>query len=188
MYELTPAPGVKISRITAHEDDLAMALAARGIRIIAPIPGKSAVGVEIPNRHRELVRLRSVIATARFRDTKMDLPIPFGKSIEGEVFLQDLTKLPHLLIAGATGSGKSVGLNTIITGLLYACHPANLKFVMIDPKKIELQQYGSIMNHFVAMPEGSEEPIITDFNMALGRSEEHTSELQSRGHLVCRLL
>ena len=184
MYELTPAPGVKISRITALEDDLAMALAARGIRIIAPIPGKSAVGVEIPNRHRELVRLRDVIATARFRDTKMDLPIPFGKSIEGEVFLQDLTKLPHLLIAGATGSGKSVGLNTIITGLLYACHPANLKFVMIDPKKIELQQYGSIMNHFVAMPEGSEEPIITDFNMALGVLKSCEKEMERRYDLL----
>ena len=184
MYELTPAPGVKISRITALEDDLAMALAARGIRIIAPIPGKSAVGVEIPNRHRELVRLRDVIGTARFRDTKMELPIPFGKSIEGEVFLQDLTKLPHLLIAGATGSGKSVGLNTIITGLLYACHPANLKFVMIDPKKIELQQYASILDHFVAMPEGSQEPIITDFNMALGVLKSCEKEMERRYDLL----
>src|SRR5690625_7973373 len=111
MYELTPAPGVKISRITAHEDDLAMALAARGIRMIAPIPGKSAIGVEIPNRHRELVRLRDVIGTARFRDARMELPVPLVESIEGEVFLQDLTKLPHLLIAGATGAGKCVALN-----------------------------------------------------------------------------
>ncbi|MEX1054399.1 MAG: DNA translocase FtsK 4TM domain-containing protein, partial [Rhodothermales bacterium] len=135
LYELSPAPGIKISRITALEDDLAMATAARGIRMIAPIPGKSAVGVEIPNRHRELVPIRDLIGTARFRDSKMELPIPIGKTIEGEVFMQDLTKLPHLLIAGATGSGKSVGLNALIAGLHYACHPANLKFVMIDPKK-----------------------------------------------------
>ncbi len=184
MYELTPAPGVKISRITALEDDLAMALAARGIRMIAPIPGKSAVGVEIPNRHRELVRLCDVIGTARFRDAKMELPVPLGKSIEGEVFLQDLTKLPHLLIAGATGAGKSVGLNTIIAGLLYSCHPANLKFVMIDPKKIELQQYAQIFEHFVAMPEEAPDPIITDFSQALGVLKSCEKEMEHRYDLL----
>jgi DNA segregation ATPase FtsK/SpoIIIE, S-DNA-T family len=184
LYELTPAPGIKISRITALEDDLAMAMAARGIRIIAPIPGKSAVGVEIPNRHRELVRLRDTIGTARFRDAKMELPIPIGKSIEGEVFLQDLTKLPHLLIAGATGSGKSVGLNTIIAGLLYACHPANLKFVMIDPKKIELALYSTIVDHFIAMPEESQDPIITDFTQALGVLKSCEKEMEARYDLL----
>lgn len=184
MYELTPAPGVKISRITSLEHDLAMAVAARGIRMIAPIPGKSAIGVEIPNRHRELVRLRDVIGTARFRDTKMELPIPFGESIEGEVFLQDLTKLPHLLIAGATGAGKSVGLNTIIAGLLYSCHPANLKFVMIDPKKIELQQYAQIFEHFVAMPEEADDPIITDFSQALGVLKSCEKEMEQRYDLL----
>lgn len=180
LYELTPAPGVKINRITALENDLAMAMAARGIRIIAPIPGKSAVGVEIPNRRRELVRIRDVIGTARFRDSDMALPVPVGKTIEGEVFMIDLAKLPHLLIAGATGSGKSVGLNTLITGLIYACHPANLKFVMIDPKKIELQQYKYIVDHYVAMPENSEEPIITDVSQALGVLKSCEREMELR--------
>ena len=180
LYELTPAPGVKINRITALENDLAMAMAAGGIRIIAPIPGKSAVGVEIPNRSRELVRIRDVIGTARFRDSEMELPIPIGKSIEGEVFITDLAKLPHLLIAGATGSGKSVGLNTLITGLIYACHPANLKFVMIDPKKIELQQYKYMVDHYVAMPENSEEPIITDVDQALGVLKSCEREMEIR--------
>ncbi len=180
LYELTPAPGVKINRITALENDLAMAMAAGGIRMIAPIPGKSAVGVEIPNRRRELVRIRDVIGTARFRDSEMELPIAVGKSIEGEVFLTDLTKLPHLLIAGATGSGKSVGLNTLITGLMYACHPANLKFVMIDPKKIELQQYKYMVDHYVAMPENSEEPIITDVAQALGVLKSCEREMEIR--------
>lgn len=184
LYELTPAPGIKISRITSLEDDLAMAMAAKGIRMIAPIPGKSAVGVEIPNRHRELVQIRDVIGTAKFRDSKMELPIPIGKSIEGEVFMQDLTKLPHLLIAGATGSGKSVGLNTLITGLLYACHPANLKFVMVDPKKIELQQYNAIADHYVAMPENGKDPIITDFDEALGVLKSCEREMELRYDLL----
>ena len=182
-YELTPAPGVKISRITALEDDLAMALAAPGIRIIAPIPGKSAIGVEIPNRTRELVRLRSLLATAKFRDARaagMALPIAIGKAIEGEVFLEDLTRMPHLLIAGATGSGKSVGLNTLITGLLYACHPADLKFVMIDPKKIELNAYGALVDHFLAMPEDAEEPIISDFGQAAGVLRSCEREMERR--------
>ena len=184
MYELTPAPGVKISRITALENDLAMAMAARGIRIIAPIPGKSAVGVEIPNRHRELVRVRDIIGTARFQDNHMELPVAIGKAIDGEVFVEDLTKMPHLLIAGATGSGKSVGLNTLIVGLLYACHPANLKFVMIDPKKIELQQYAQIFDHFAAMPPHSEDPIITDFTDALGVLKCCEKEMELRYDLL----
>lgn len=186
LYELTPAPGVKISKITSLEDDLAMALAAPGIRMIAPIPGKSAIGVEIPNRHRELVRIRDVIGTARFRDAQMELPIALGKTIEGEVYLQDLTRLPHLLIAGATGSGKSVGLNALITGLLYACHPANLKFVMIDPKKIELQQYAAVVDHFLAMPEGAEEPIITDFTQALSVLKSCEKEMELRYDLLSK--
>ncbi len=186
LYELTPAPGVKISKITSLEDDLAMALAAPGIRMIAPIPGKSAIGVEIPNRHRELVRIRDVIGTARFRDAQMELPIALGKTIEGEVYLQDLTRLPHLLIAGATGSGKSVGLNALITGLLYACHPANLKFVMIDPKKIELQQYAAVVDHFLAMPEDAEEPIITDFTQALAVLKSCEKEMELRYDLLSK--
>lgn len=184
LYELTPAPGVKISRIKSLEDDLAMAMAARGIRMIAPIPGKSAIGVEIPNRHREFVRIRDIIGTKKFRDAKMALPIPLGKTIEGEVFLVDLTKMPHLLIAGATGSGKSVGVNGIINGLLYSCHPANLKFVMIDPKKIELQQYARLLDHYIAMPEDAEQAIITDFTQALGVLKSCEKEMERRYDLL----
>ncbi len=185
-YELTPAPGIKVSRIKSLEDDLAMAMAAQGIRIIAPIPGKSAVGVEIPNRHRELVRLRDVIGTAKFRDTDMELPIPIGKTIEGEVFLSDLTKMPHLLIAGATGSGKSVGLNGLITGLIYASHPANLKFVVIDPKKIELQQHAALRDHFLALPEDIDEPVVTDVEQALGVLKSCEKEMENRYDLLSK--
>ena len=184
LYELTPAPGVKISRITALEDDLAMAMAARGIRMIAPIPGKSAIGVEIPNRHRELVRARDMIGTTKFNAARMELPLILGKSIEGEVFIRDLTMMPHLLIAGATGSGKSVGLNACIAGLLYACHPANLKFVMIDPKKIELQQYARIVEHFIAMPEEAMDAIITDIDQALGTLKSCEIEMEQRYDLL----
>ncbi|HUF09726.1 MAG TPA: DNA translocase FtsK [Rhodothermales bacterium] len=184
LYELTPAPGVKISRIKALEDDLAMAMAARGIRMIAPIPGKSAIGVEIPNRYRELVQVRSVMNTARFRDAKMALPVALGKTIEGEVYVEDLTKMPHLLMAGATGSGKSVGLNNLVANLLYACRPQDLKFVMIDPKRIELQQYARIFDHFIAMPEGSEEPIITDFTDASGVLNSCLREMELRYDLL----
>ncbi len=184
LYELTPAPGVKISRITALEDDLAMAMAARGIRMIAPIPGKSAIGVEIPNRHRELVRIRDLIGTTKFSSARMELPLILGKTIEGEVFIRDLSMMPHLLIAGATGSGKSVGLNACIAGLLYACHPANLKFVMIDPKKIELQQYARIVEHYVAMPEEAMDPIITDIQQALGTLRSCEKEMEERYDLL----
>ena len=184
MYELTPAPGIKISKIKALEDDLAMAMAARGIRIVAPIPGKTAIGVEIPNRHRELVRLRDLIATKKFRDNKMRLPFPLGKTIEGHVYIQDIASMPHLLIAGATGAGKSVCLNALITGLLYACHPSNLKFVMIDPKKIELQQYGRIVDHYVAIPETYEMPIVTDVSQALGVLKSCEREMEFRYTLL----
>ena len=187
-YELTPAPGVKISRITALEDDLAMALAAPGIRIIAPIPGKSSIGVEIPNRQREMVRLRQMLRTAKFRDAgragKMALPVPIGKTIEGEVFIADLAKMPHLLVAGATGSGKSVGVNAMIVGLLYAKHPADLKFVMIDPKMIELNGYSALLNHFSAMPEDAEEPIITDFSQAAAVLRSCEQEMTLRYELL----
>lgn len=184
LYELTPAPGVKISRIKSLEDDLAMALAARGIRMIAPIPGKSAIGIEIPNRHREFVRVRDLIATKKFQDTKMELPVPLGKTIEGEAYLIDLAKQPHMLIAGATGSGKSVGVNALIDGLLYACHPANLKFVLIDPKKIELQQYARILDNYIAMPEDATDPIITDFKLALGALQSCEREMERRYDLL----
>ncbi|MFP4227374.1 MAG: DNA translocase FtsK 4TM domain-containing protein [Salinivenus sp.] len=183
-YELTPAPGVKVSRIKSLEDDLAMALAAPSVRMMAPIPGKSAIGVEIPNRDRELVRLREIIGTAKFRDTEMDLPIPMGKTIEGEVQLADLTTMPHLLIAGATGSGKSVGLNSIITGLIYACHPMNLRFVIIDPKKIELQQYTALKTQFVAQPEDVDQTVITDIEEASGVLKSVEKEMEERYELL----
>jgi S-DNA-T family DNA segregation ATPase FtsK/SpoIIIE len=183
-YELTPAPGVKVSRIKSLEDDLAMAMAASGVRMLAPIPGKSAIGVEIPNRNRELVRLSEILGTAKFRDTDMTLPLPMGKSIEGEVFLADLTKMPHLLIAGATGSGKSVGLNSLITGLIYACHPMNLRFVVIDPKKIELQQYTALETQFVAQPQDVDQTVITDIEEASGVLKSVEKEMEERYDLL----
>ncbi len=183
-YELTPAPGIKVSRIKSLEDDLAMAMAAPGIRMIAPIPGKSAVGVEIPNRNRELVRLRDVIGTRKFQDTDLKLPLPLGKNIEGEVHVGDLATMPHLLIAGATGSGKSVGLNSIITGLIYACHPANLRFVIIDPKKIELQQYTALETQFVAVPEDIDQTVITDIDEASGVLKSVEREMETRYDLL----
>ncbi len=184
LYELTPAPGVKVSRIKSLEDDLAMAMAAQGIRMIVPIPNKSAVGVEIPNRQRELVRVRSVINTTRFQESNMELPVVLGKTIEGGVFVQDLTKMPHLLIAGATGSGKSVGLNTLITGLLYACAPSDLKFVMIDPKKVELQQYEELEHHFLAMPEDGSDAITTEVEDALNILKACEQEMDARYDLL----
>lgn len=186
LYELTPAPGIKISRITALENDLAMAMAARGIRMIAPIPGKTAIGVEIPNRHRELVRITDVIGTAKFAKSNMELPLILGKSIEGEIVLEDLTKMPHVLIAGATGSGKSVGLNTFIAGLLFACRPELLKFVMIDPKKIELSPYAHIASHYIAMPPEADHAIITDVDQALGTLKSCEKEMELRYDLLSK--
>ncbi|MCH8568631.1 MAG: DNA translocase FtsK [Balneolales bacterium] len=162
LYELQPAPDVKISKIEGYANDLKMAMATHGLRIIAPIPGKSAVGIEVPNRKKEIVYIKDVIATKKFADSDMTLPVAFGKTIENEVFMLDLNKLPHVLVAGATGSGKSVGINTIITCLLYKVHPDNLKFVLIDPKKIELALYRNIQNHYLATMPGIDEPIITD--------------------------
>jgi DNA segregation ATPase FtsK/SpoIIIE, S-DNA-T family len=161
LYELVPASGVKISRIVSLENDMALKLAAKGIRILAPIPGRSAVGVEIPNHHRVLVTIRNLLHSATFRDASAPLPLALGKTISGEVFVDDLSKMPHVLIAGSTGSGKSVGINTIIASLLFKKHPSELKFVIIDPKKIELSQYSRLANHFLAISPDINETIVT---------------------------
>ena len=161
LYELVPASGVKISRIVSLENDMALKLAARGIRIMAPIPGKSAVGVEIPNSRRSLVTIRSVINSTAFREAKASLPLAMGKTIAGEVFTDDLAKMPHLLMAGSTGSGKSVGINTMLASLLYRLHPSDLKLIIIDPKKIELAQYAALRRHFLAVSPDIDEQIVT---------------------------
>jgi len=184
LYELEPAPDVKISKIESYSNDLKMATASKGLRMLTPIPGKSAVGIEVPNTTRETVYIKQVINTKKFVETDMVLPVAFGKTIENEVFMMDLTKMPHLLVAGATGSGKSVGINTIITCLLYKCHPDNLKFVMIDPKKIELSLYRNIQNHFLAMLPDAEEPIITDTTKALETLNSVCKEMDDRYDLL----
>lgn len=165
LYELTPAEGVRISKIRNLEDDIALSLSALGIRIIAPIPGKGTIGIEVPNAKQNIVSMESILNSKKFQETKMELPIALGKTITNEVFMADLAKIPHLLVAGATGQGKSVGLNAIITSLLYKKHPNELKLVLIDPKKVEFSIYSPIVNHFMAqIPDetGNEEAIITD--------------------------
>lgn len=184
LYELYPEDHVKISRIQSYANDLKMATASLGIRIIAPIPGKNAVGIEVPNRHRQMVHIRSLIDTKKFVETDMDLPVVFGKTIDNEVFMVDLAKLPHLLMAGATGAGKSVGINTIITSLLYKVHPDNLKFVMIDPKKIELSLFRNIQHHYLAYLPDAEEPIVTDTSKALETLNSVTTEMDDRYELL----
>jgi len=162
LYEIQPAEGVRISRIKNLEDDIALSLAALGIRIIAPIPGKGTIGIEVPNAKPNIVSMESILNSKKFQETKFDLPIALGKTITNEIFMVDLAKIPHLLVAGATGQGKSVGLNAIITSLLYKKHPNELKFVLIDPKKVEFSVYGPIADHFMAAVDENEEPIITD--------------------------
>lgn len=163
LYEITPAEGVRISKIKNLEDDIALSLSALGIRIIAPIPGKGTIGIEVPNQKPNIVSMESILNSKKFHEAKMELPIALGKTISNDVFIIDLAKIPHLLVAGATGQGKSVGLNAIITSLLYKKHPNELKFVLIDPKKVEFSIYSPITDHFMAtLPENDEEPIITD--------------------------
>ncbi|PLX11314.1 MAG: cell division protein FtsK [Marinilabiliales bacterium] len=183
LYEIVPAPGVRISKIKNLEDDIALNLAAMGIRIIAPIPGKGTVGIEVPNKNPNTVSMRSIIGSDRFRNSKYELPFGLGKTIANESFVADLTKMPHILMAGATGQGKSVGLNAIIASLLYTKHPAELKFVMVDPKKVELTLFSRIERHYLAKLPDSEEAIITDTRKvvrtlnSLGIEMDHRYEL-----------
>lgn len=162
LYEIIPAPGVRISRIKNLEDDIALSLSALGIRIIAPIPGKGTIGIEVPNQRPEIVSMKSIIASDKFTNNDFELPIGLGKTIQNESFVADLTKMPHMLIAGATGQGKSVGLNAILTSLLYKKHPSQLKFILVDPKKVELTLYSKIERHYLAKLPDFEEAIITD--------------------------
>ncbi len=177
-YEMVPAPGVKISRIVSLEHDIALALAARGIRIIAPIPGKSAIGIEIPNEKSTIVRARTVLAG--LKNSKAELPIALGKTIIGDIYITDLATMPHLLVAGATGSGKSVGINMLIVSLLYAKHPSDVKFVIVDPKKIELSFYGKLNKHFLAISPDLDEEIITMPSNALLALKAVEFEMEKR--------
>ncbi len=184
LYEIIPAPGVRISKIKNLEDDIALSLAALGIRIIAPIPGRGTIGIEVPNQNPEIVSMRSIISSKAFSESKYELAIGLGKTISNDTYVVDLTKMPHLLVAGATGQGKSVGLNAIITSLLYKKHPAQLKFVMIDPKKVELTLYSKIEKHFLAKLPDSEEPIITETQKVVNTLNSLCIEMDHRYDLL----
>ncbi len=184
LYEIVPDAGVKISKIKNLEDDIALSLAALGIRIIAPIPGKGTIGIEVPNKNRELVSMRSVVTTEKFMKSDMALPIILGKTISNEVYITDLTKMPHLLMAGATGQGKSVGLNVMLTSLIYKKHPSQLKFVLVDPKKVELTLFNTIERHFLAKLPDSEEAIITDTKKVVHTLNSLCIEMDGRYDLM----
>lgn len=184
LYEIVPEAGVRISKIKNLEDDIALSLAALGIRIIAPIPGKGTIGIEVPNSSPTMVSMRSVIASQKFQKVEMELPIVFGKTISNETFVTDLAKMPHLLMAGATGQGKSVGLNAIVTSLLYKKHPSELKFVFVDPKKVELTLYNKIERHFLAKLPDSEEAIITDTTKVINTLNSLCVEMDNRYKLL----
>ncbi len=184
LYEIVPAPGVRISKIKNLENDIALSLAALGIRIIAPIPGKGTVGIEVPNQNPDVVSMRSVLASKKFQETEFELPLALGKTITNEAFIIDLVKAPHLLVAGATGQGKSVGLNAILTSLLYKKHPAELKLVLIDPKKVELTLYNKLDKHFLASLPDNDEPIITDTTKVIYTLNSLCLEMDNRYDLL----
>ena len=185
LYEITPAEGVRISKIRNLEDDIALSLSALGIRIIAPIPGKGTIGIEVPNKKANIVSMESILNSKKFQETTMDLPLAIGKTITNEVYMVDLAKIPHLLVAGATGQGKSVGLNTIITSLLYKKHPNELKIVLVDPKKVEFSVYAPIADHFMATVAGNEdEPIITDVMKVVNTLNSLTTLMDARYDLL----
>jgi DNA segregation ATPase FtsK/SpoIIIE, S-DNA-T family len=184
LYEIVPDAGIKISRIKNLEDDIALSLAALGIRIIAPIPGKGTIGIEVPNKNREMVSIRSVLATQSFQKTDKELPVALGKTISNEVFVIDLTKMPHLLVAGATGQGKSVGLNVILSSLLYKRHPSQLKFILVDPKKVEMALFSKIERHYLAKLPNSEEAIITDTRKVVHTLNSLCIEMENRYEIL----
>ncbi|EDM38516.1 cell division protein [Pedobacter sp. BAL39] len=184
LYEIIPAPGVRISKIKNLEDDIALSLAALGIRIIAPMPGKGTIGIEVPNMHPEMVSMRSILATEKFQTTTMDLPIALGKTISNEVYIADLSKMPHLLVAGATGQGKSVGINSILVSLLYKKHPSQLKLVLVDPKKVELTLFNKIERHFLAKLPGEADAIITDTKKVINTLNSLCIEMDQRYDLL----
>ncbi|WP_445382045.1 DNA translocase FtsK 4TM domain-containing protein [Robiginitalea sp. IMCC43444] len=184
LYEIVPEAGIRISKIKNLEDDIALSLAALGIRIIAPIPGKGTIGIEVPNKKPTVVSMRSVIASKKFQNAEMQLPIAFGKTISNETFVVDLAKMPHLLMAGATGQGKSVGLNAILTSLLYKKHPAEVKFILVDPKKVELTLYNKIERHFLAKLPDTEEAIITDNTKVIHTLNSLCIEMDNRYELL----
>ncbi|MCX2574854.1 FtsK/SpoIIIE family DNA translocase [Pedobacter sandarakinus] len=184
LYEIIPAPGVRISKIKNLEDDIALSLAALGIRIIAPMPGKGTIGIEVPNQHPEMVPMRSILNTEKWTQNAMDLPIALGKTISNEVFIADLAKMPHLLVAGATGQGKSVGINAILVSLLFKKHPAQLKFVLVDPKKVELTLFNRIERHFLAKLPGEADAIITDTKKVVNTLNSLCIEMDQRYDLL----
>ena len=184
LYEIIPAPGVRISKIKNLEDDIALSLAALGIRIIAPMPGKGTIGIEVPNQSPEMVSMKSVLSTEKYQNTAMDLPIALGKTISNEVFIADLAKMPHLLVAGATGQGKSVGINAILVSLLYKKHPAELKFVLVDPKKVELTLFRKIERHFLAKLPDEADAIITDTKKVVNTLNSLCIEMDQRYDLL----
>ncbi|MCW8979869.1 MAG: DNA translocase FtsK, partial [Altibacter sp.] len=184
LYEIVPEAGIRISKIKNLEDDIALSLSALGIRIIAPIPGRGTIGIEVPNKNAKIVSMRSVIASPKFQNAEMELPMALGKTISNETFVVDLAKMPHLLMAGATGQGKSVGLNAILTSLLYKKHPAEVKFVLVDPKKVELTLFNKIERHYLAKLPDTEEAIITDTNKVVYTLNSLCLEMDARYDLL----
>ena len=184
LYEIVPAPGIKISKIKSLENDIALSLSALGIRIIAPIPGKGTIGIEVPNKNKQTVGLKDIISSEKFKNAKMDLPIAIGKTIANEVFIADLAKMPHLMVAGATGQGKSVGINSIIVSLLYKKHPSEVKFVMIDPKKVELFPFNGLENHFLSFLPNEPEAIVTDTEKVVYTLNSLMIEMDNRYNLL----
>ncbi|ROH99678.1 FtsK/SpoIIIE family DNA translocase [Chryseobacterium daecheongense] len=184
LYEIVPEAGIRVAAIKKLQDDIALNLSALGIRIIAPMPGKGTIGIEVPRKNPTMVSMRSVIASQKFQNTDMDLPVVFGKTISNEIFMADLAKMPHLLMAGATGQGKSVGINAILTSLLYKKHPSELKFVMVDPKKVELSLYSKIERHYLAKLPDADEAIITDTNKVINTLNSLCVEMDTRYDLL----